>query len=128
MVQLELEVVVVGLGSEADFLDDDLGGLGLLVFQTFFLVEDELLVVHRLADGRIGIGLNLNEIDTQFLYDSQGISQGIDVGFHTLTYQSHHRGFDFLVDAVVESVLVFVRPLAGSSSLWNLCYDFSLLY
>ena len=70
MVQLELEVVVVGLGSEADFLDDDLGGLSLLFLQALLLVENELLVVHRLADGRIGIGLDLDEVDTQFLNDS----------------------------------------------------------
>ena len=70
VVQLELEVVVVGLGSEADFLDDDFGGLGLLVLHSLLLVEDELLVVHRLADGRIGIGLDLDEVDTQFLNDS----------------------------------------------------------
>ena len=70
MVELELEVVVVGLGSEADFLDDDFGGLGLLVFHSLLLVEDELLVVHRLADGRIGIGLDFDEVDTQFLNDS----------------------------------------------------------
>ena len=64
MVQLELEVVVVGLGSEADFLDDDLGGLGFLFLQALLLVEDELLLVHGLADRRVGIGLNLDEVDT----------------------------------------------------------------
>ena len=128
MVGLELEVVLVGLGSEADFLDDDLGGLGFLLLEAFLLVEDELLVVHRLADGRVGIGLNLDEVDTQFFYDSQRFAQRVDVGFHSLTHQTHHRGFDFFIDAMVESVLVLVRSLTRSSFLWDLCYSFSLLY
>ena len=70
MVQLELEVVVIGLGSESDFLDDDLGGLGLLVFQTFLLIENELLVVHRLADWRVGIRLDFDKVNTEFVNDS----------------------------------------------------------
>ena len=128
MVQLELEVVVVGLGAEADFLDDDLGGFGLLVFQSLLLVEDELLVVHCLADWRVGIGLDFDQVDTQLLNDSQSLAQGIDISFDTLAHQAHHRGFHLLVDAVVESVLVFVRLLSRPSFLWDLCYDFSLLY
>ena len=128
MVQLELEVMVVGLGSEADFLDDDLSGFGLLVFQSLLLVEDELLVIHRLADWRVGIGLDFDQVDTQLLNDSQSLAQGIDISFDTLAHQAHHRCLDFLIDAVVESVFILVRPLTGSTFLWNLCYCNNLLY
>ena len=128
MVQLELEVVVIGLGSEADFLDDNFGCFGFLFFQALLLVEDELLVVHRLADRRIDIGLNLNEVNTKFFYDSQSLTQRIDVGFDTLTHKTHHRSSDFLIHAMVESVFVFVRLLGRLPFLWNLCYDFNLLY
>ena len=127
VVELEFEVVVVGLGTQSDFLDDDFGGLGLLLFHALLLVKDELLVVHRLADWRVGIGLDFNEVNAKFLDDSQGLAQGVDVGFNTLTNQAHHRGFHFLVDAVAELAFVFVRPLARPAFLWDLCYGFSLL-
>ena len=113
MVQLELEVVVIGLGSEADFLDDDLSGLGFLFLQALFLVKDELLVVHGLTNRRVGIGLDLNKVDTQFLYDSQGLTQWVDVRFYTFTHQTHHRSFHLLIDAMVKTVLIFVRLLTG---------------
>ena len=56
VVEFELEVVVVGLGAEADFLDDHLARLGLHLLLFFLLFVVELLIVDDFADRRLGIG------------------------------------------------------------------------
>src|SRR5690554_2082110 len=61
--QLDLIVALVGARPEFDFLDLNLLLLFLLCRLLLFLLEDELAVIHDLADDRIGIG-NLNQIET----------------------------------------------------------------
>ena len=56
MLELEVVVVVIGLRSEADLLDDDLDALSLLFLLLLLKLEDELLVVDDATYWRIDIG------------------------------------------------------------------------
>ena len=56
MFELEVVVVIVGLGSESDFLDVDFDLLCLELFLSFFLLIEELGVVYHTADRRHSVG------------------------------------------------------------------------
>ena len=62
MPDLGLEIVVIGLGTDLDFLDlhHSLAFLGLLLL--FLRLVLELAVVHNLADGRRGLRSNLHKV------------------------------------------------------------------
>ena len=71
---LGLVVADVDLGTELHLLDLDLGlvlarRLGLAV-----LLVLELLVVEHLADGRIGVGRDLHEVEALVACDAQGVA------------------------------------------------------
>lgn len=62
MIALELKVVVIGLGSQADFLDDNLRGFLLDFLLLFLLLIKEFLIIHHLAYRWIGLRRNLHQI------------------------------------------------------------------
>ena len=68
---LGLVIMVVDAGAQLDFLDLDdlllLAGLGGLLL----LVEAEFAVIEDLADRRIGVGHDLDQIETIFLGEAQ---------------------------------------------------------
>ena len=68
---LGIEVIGVDIGRHSDFLDlnDVLILLGFLFL--LHLLEAELAVVHDLADGRDGVGSDLNQIQLLFLCHTQ---------------------------------------------------------
>ena len=127
MIELELKVMVVGLGTETDFLDDGLAGIRLDFLLLLLLVENELLVVHSLADWGIGVGRDLHQVQPHVLGDAKRLLDGIDIGIDTFTNQSHHRSLDFLIDPmlVIAFLLVVARRIV--SFVRELCYFINLL-
>jgi hypothetical protein len=72
VLQLRLVVMFVGLGTELDFLDlnDRLFLFGFLL--ALLLLVLELPVVHDAADGRIGVGGHLDQVEALALRHGQG--------------------------------------------------------
>ena len=126
VVGLELEVVLVGLGSEADFLDDHLGRLGLDVLLFLFLFVEELLVVHHLAHGRGGLGGDFHQVETELVGECQCLSEGDDFRLKILTDDPHGRCRNELIDLM--RVLFFLGTSATDAASVGLCCDCNLLF
>src|SRR5688572_28088002 len=69
--QLDLVVALVSHRTELEFLDLDLLGLLFRLVGLLLLLEAELAEVHDLADRRIGVGLDLHEIQPLVLGHAQ---------------------------------------------------------
>ena len=67
MLQFELIVVIVCLGTETDFLDFNLDLLGLYFLGVLLLQVDELGELDESAHGRFGIGAYFHEVNTHVL-------------------------------------------------------------
>lgn len=100
--QLDLVVALVGNRTELEFLDLDLLGLLLGLVGLFLLLELELAEIHDLADRRIGLRLDFDQIQAFFL----GLGERFVARQHAdhLTVTADHadaRHTDFLVLAVL---------------------------
>lgn len=101
VLELEVVVVVVGLRTETDLLDDGLDLLSLDFLLFLLLLVEELLVVEDTADWGIGGGGDLNEVEFHLVGQFHGVLDGeysrvLDV----LSYETHLRHTDFVVDPV----------------------------
>lgn len=107
----ELKVVVVGVGPEADFLDDGFGRFGfefllflLPVVEKFFKVDD--------ADYRWnGVGGDFDQVEFHFFRPFPDLTGGVDFGFdcfsdqfaefvEVISHEADFRNADLVVDAV----------------------------
>lgn len=100
VVEFEIEIVLVGLRAEADFLDHDLGRLGFQFLLLPFLFVKKLLVVDNTAYRRVGVRRNLHQIQLPRLRHLQGFLDGADAGFDVFTNNPHHRRRDETVNPV----------------------------
>ena len=101
MLELEVVVVIVGLGTETDLLDDHLHLIGLDLLGFLLLLVQEFLVVCDAADGGIGLGRNLDQVEFHLVGHAQCVAGGqherlLDVVAH----QAHLRRRDLVVDAM----------------------------
>ncbi len=126
VVGLELEVVLVGLGSEADFLDDDLRGFGLDVLLLLLLFVEELLVVHHFAHGRGGLGGDFHQVEAELVGEGECLAQGDDFRLKILTDDPHGRCCNELIDLM--RVLFFLGTSATDAASVGLCCDCNLLF
>jgi len=112
MLEFELEVVLVGVGPETDFLYDHLGSVGLHLLGLLALLIKVLLIVQNLADRGIGLGADLHKVEFKLIGHLQGSGDGIHSRLKDiLTNQSDLLGRYLLVD--VEFVLVMLLSLTG---------------
>ena len=99
--ELEVVVVIVGLGAETNLLDDHLHLLGLDLLGLFLLLVQELLVVCDAADGGIGLGRNLDQVEFHLVGHAQCIAGGHDDRLlDVVAHQTHLRCRDLVVDAM----------------------------
>ena len=100
VVELELEIMFVGLGTEANLLDDHLRSVRLLFLRLLFLLIDEFLVVDDLAYGRIGVRSDLHKIQFPFFSHLQRLCKRIDTLLgHIVSHHADTRGGDGIVDS-----------------------------
>ena len=110
MVELELEVMLVGLRTETDLLDDHLRRIGFLFLRLLFLLIDEFLIVNDLAHGRFGGRSNFHQIQFPFLGHLQRLCNRIDTLLgHIVAHNADARGGDGFVDA--ETVFLVLAVL-----------------
>ena len=99
--ELEVVVVIVGLGAETNLLDDHLHLLGLDLLGLFLLLVQELLVVCDAADGGIGLGRNFDQVELHLVRQTQGVADRHDLRLlHVVAHHAHLGCGDLLVDAV----------------------------
>src|SRR5690606_12419468 len=100
--QLDLVVAFVGDRAELEFLDLDLLRLLLRLVGLFLLFEAELAEVHDLADRRIGVGLDLDEVEPRVLGHLQRfVAREHADHFAVRADHAHARDADILVAAVL---------------------------
>ena len=109
MLQLEVVVVVIGLWSEAYFLDIDYRLLGFHLLLLFLLLVDELRVVDKAAYGRLGIGANLHKVNTLLLGQLNGSAGGHDGGLDAVAYDTDFACTNLFVHTVLLSFVVFLH-------------------
>ena len=78
MLEFELEVMLISVGTEADLLDCDLGSILLHLLGLLPLLVEVLLVVEDLADRRISLGADLNQVKLHLVGHLQGLGDRID--------------------------------------------------
>lgn len=111
VLQLELEVVLIGVGPETNLLDYDLGRIGFHFLGLLLLLIKILLVIKYLADRRICIRADFNQIKLQFISQLQGLGYRIYSRLRDiLSHKPHLLGSNLLID--VEFVLTLLLSLA----------------
>ena len=106
MLELEVIVVVIGLRSKADLLDDDLDALSLLFLLLLLELEDELLIVDDATYWRIDIGRDLHEVKLLVVSDTESLLYRIYSLLYIVPDEAHFLGADSLIDSVLELLFV----------------------
>jgi len=113
--------VLVDLGPELHLLDDDVRGLALRLPPTLFLLVDVPAIVHDPADGRVGVGRDLHQIELLVAGLRLRFGQGADPQLLAFgTDEEDLAGSDAVVDPdLVCSYLVTysVRGFLGGRNL-----------
>jgi hypothetical protein len=115
MLELELIVVLIGLGAEPDLLHLDLHLLGLHFLLALLLLVEELGVVDETANGRIGIGRNLYEIDPLLSGHVQCIASWNN-GASIVTHYADFTHTYLFVDTVLILQIVILHQLLFKKS------------
>ena len=112
----EFEVVVIGLGSQSDFLDDNLGRFLLDFFLFFLLLIEEFLVIHDFAYRRIGLGGDFHQIQFKLVGHIQSLFERDNLRLEVFTYNTHDGRSDVLVNAVRSFLFLIV---VGKRTTWT---------
>src|SRR5436190_363620 len=105
VLQLEVHVVLIGVGPEADLLHFHGGLLGLDLLLLLLEVVEELLVLDDAAyDGHRRCA-DLHQVQALLLRHAQGLAEGIHALFHVIPHQTHLVHPE---DLVVDPVRVFL--------------------
>lgn len=133
MLQLEVEIMLVGLRTEADLLDHHLRRIGTTLFLLLLLLIEVLLVLDDLAHRRIGVGRNHHQVEAVGVSTLQGVAGVHDGGLHALTHYTHDRFRDAFIDKMGSllfhrtSAATFEVPL-GTIGIERCCYNLVLLF
>src|SRR5262245_60878381 len=113
LVDFGFDVVIAGLGAEADFLQLLMMRFG-LVFGLLLLQELELAEVHDLADGRALGGGDLDEIEACFPRHLQRLGGRNDADLFTLgPNQAHGADADLFVDPLMVAAVVWSKAIGS---------------
>jgi hypothetical protein len=114
VLELELVVVVVRLGSKADFFDDYFHRLGCDFLLLLLLIVQEFLVVDDFADGGISILGDHHQVELVSFGHGLGFARTDDNGFLPFPHQADSRHTNVLVNLVGGFRFTVATSLAGS--------------
>ncbi len=113
---LEVDVVGADLGLEADLAEEGLLLVLVGVALLLGLLVLELAVVEEAADGGVGVGGDLDEVEAAVLGELEGLVEGEDAAFLALVVDEEDLAdADAFVDAEIAG---YGRPLAASRRWW----------
>jgi hypothetical protein len=98
MLQFESKVVIIGVRTETDFFQDDLGLLGFQLARFLLLLVFEFRVVDNTANRRNSSGRNLNKVEILLLRKAPGLINRIDALFDVVTDEAYFPSRNLLVD------------------------------
>ena len=105
VLELELEVMLIGVRTEADFLYHNLGGILLHLLGLLLLLVKILLVIKYLAHRRVCLGSNLDQVEFHLVSHLHSCGNRIDARLrNVVTYETHLGCPDLLID--VQFILV----------------------
>lgn len=96
VLEFKIEVVIVGIGAEAYFLDYSLGSLRLDLLLFLLLLVKELVVVDDPHDGRVGLRRDLDQVESHLpgpIFYLTGVEYGTRIDFFS-------NGFADFVDVI----------------------------
>lgn len=117
MFYLEVEVVLVGVGSETDLLHHRFRGLGLRLFFFLLLLIEELLVIYDPANGWVCRWYDLHKIQLPFFGKPPGVFKGVNIGCDVFSDEPDTWCRYIFIDVVL--VLFFLKPGAWSVAAWS---------
>lgn len=101
VLKFESVVVIVGLWTETDFLDDSLDLLCLDFLLFLLLLVKELLVIEDAAYWRVGRWGDFDEVELKLVGQLHGVLDGVDARIlYIVADQTHLRDTDFVVNPV----------------------------
>ncbi len=122
MFELEVIVVIVGLGSEPYFLDFLLFLVCFCFLLFLLLCVEELLIIHDPANGRISRCSNLDEVEILLICDVHSLLEGVDTGLYVVSDETNLR---HTTDLVVNTIRILFDNTTTAWSGSNSCYNFS---
>ncbi len=109
VLNLEIKVVILSVRPKAYLLDNNFLGLRLDLFLLLLLLVFKLGVINYLANRRIGVRRDLNQVKALLLRQPDGLLDRVHIDLYIFTYDPHPRRGDALVDLVR-----FFGPLRAS--------------
>ena len=105
VLELELEVVLIRIRAEADFLYHNLGGILLHLLGLLLLLVEILLVIKYLANRRVCLGSNLDQVKFHLVSHLHGSGNRIDARLrNVVTDETYSWSLDLVID--VQLILV----------------------
>ena len=105
MLELELEVVLISVRTEADFLYHNLGGILLHLLGLLLLLVEILLVIKYLAHRRVSLGCNFHQVKFHLICHLHGYGDRINARLrNVVTDETHLWCPDLFID--VQLILV----------------------
>ena len=109
MLEFELKIVIVGIRTKANLLDQILGGVGFDFLLLFLFLVLEFAVISDTANGR-GRGLrDKDQVKAQSFGYLQGLGQGVNPLFHIFTDQANLFSSNVFIDWVNRLLRPFVK-------------------
>jgi hypothetical protein len=113
MFKFEIKIMIIGIGAQSDFLNNNLGSIGFYSF-CFFLVRKETFCNQGFCKQ---VDLRLEQFQQGqdlFFSQSQSFFVGIMAGFHIIPYYPYYGGFNLFIN--VMRVFRFYKTSSGSWS------------
>ena len=123
MLEFETVVVLIGLRSEADLFDNNLGGVGFLLLLTLFLLIQILLIVENATYRRVGRCADFYEIEFLFVGNAHGFLIRVDSLLYIIAYKSNFfYAANLIVDSVRHLFFAGATTVARTAGL-RICYS-----
>src|SRR5690606_1719067 len=115
MFEFELKIMVVRIGTKANFFDHRLFGVGFYLLLLLLLLVDKFAVVNYPADRRHCFWRYFHQIQLQFIRKLQCLSRGIYPLLNIIAYQSYLGYPDVFINTMFRLLLSEWWPRTSES-------------
>ena len=119
MLELEVIVMIVGLGTETDLFDLLLFLIRLCLFLFFLLCVEEFLVIYDAAYRRISRCSDLDEVEVLIIGNFHCLLEGVDTLLYVVANKANLR---HTANLIVDTVRIFFDNTTTTWSGSNSCY------
>ena len=119
MLEFEVVIMIVGLGTETDLFDFLLFLVRLRLFLFFLLGVEEFLVVYDAAYRRVGRCSDLDEVEVLVIGNFHCLLERVDTGLYVVADKAH---LCHTADLIVDAMRIFFDNTTTTWSGSNSCY------